>query len=174
MDDFLTKPIHPAALTAAISRWVTPSVWASREASRAVQERVAPQVVFDHGGLLERLGYDERLVQELIEVFFREVPGQLESIEAAARDGDIERVQKLAHKLKGAAGSFGAPTLQAVAIEIGMVALGQGARPYSELVEQAGAELERLRQAVATVDLTRAFNSDNPVDMATESLREPG
>jgi signal transduction histidine kinase/CheY-like chemotaxis protein/ligand-binding sensor domain-containing protein/HPt (histidine-containing phosphotransfer) domain-containing protein len=172
MDDFLTKPIHPAALAAAISRWVTPSVWASREASRAVQVRQTPEVVFDHGGLLERLGHDQELVQELIEVFFAEVPRQLDSIEAAARDGDIEIVQKLAHKLKGAAGSFGAPALQAVVIEIGRVARGQSPNTYSELVEQARSDLERLRQAVASVDLTREDSGGNlGVEATADSLR---
>jgi signal transduction histidine kinase/ligand-binding sensor domain-containing protein/DNA-binding NarL/FixJ family response regulator len=174
MDDFLTKPIHPAALTAAISRWITPSVWASREARRAVQERKAPQVVFDHGGLLERLGYDQGLVRDLIEVFFGEVPGQLAAIEAAAGDGNIERVQQLAHKLKGAAGSFGAPILQAVAIEIGKTAKGQSSRPYSDLVEQARTELEKLRQAVAAADLSSGPGAEGQeVDSAaTDNLQQ--
>ena len=62
--------------------------------------------VFDRSVVFSALASDPNL-RELVELFAREMPQRIEQLWAAYQAGDHKTLQKLAHKLKGAAGSHG-------------------------------------------------------------------
>ena len=56
---------------------------------------------------LERLGGDERLFHEIIEIFLREAPKQVASMREALARGDKDATERIAHTLKGELGYLG-------------------------------------------------------------------
>ena len=59
------------------------------------------------GETLERLGGDEKLFHEVIEIFLDDVPKHLASLRRAIAAGDAEAVEGAAHTLKGELGYLG-------------------------------------------------------------------
>jgi two-component system, sensor histidine kinase and response regulator len=64
---------------------------------------------FSESAALESTGGDRELARELISVFLSEVPGWMRELEGAVQRGDAGEVQRLAHTIKGAVDSCGAP-----------------------------------------------------------------
>jgi HPt (histidine-containing phosphotransfer) domain-containing protein len=73
---------------------------------------------FDGAGLLERLGGDETIFVEVVKVFLEDAPGQIDAMGAAGRAGDTMTLRRLAHTLKGAAGTICATALQEAALAL--------------------------------------------------------
>jgi signal transduction histidine kinase/CheY-like chemotaxis protein/HPt (histidine-containing phosphotransfer) domain-containing protein len=148
MDDFVIKPIQPGELAKAMARWITPA-----RTTRPVQPREDKQetpLIFDRDEVLERLGGDEELLQEIAGVFLNDVPVQITSIEQAIAKGDSHQVEHQAHTLKGASGSFGAHTLQAAALAIEKAAANEETAQLPEILQTIKHEFEKVRQVVAT------------------------
>jgi len=51
--------------------------------------------------VLDRLGGDEELLQELCQIFLKESPRLMEKLRQGMANGDAEAVQRAAHSLKG-------------------------------------------------------------------------
>lgn len=71
---------------------------------------------FDRAALLERLGGDETILTEIVRVFLEDAPGQFQAMQEAAASGDAVVLRRLAHTMKGAAGTVGAARLQQAAL----------------------------------------------------------
>jgi HPt (histidine-containing phosphotransfer) domain-containing protein len=85
---------------------------------------------------------------ELIDVFLKDSPEQIEHMRAGIAAGDIEVVRRAAHSLKSNSASFGANRLTAASRELEMAAKGgtlEGAAPLLAAVE---AEYTRLGPAL--------------------------
>ena len=57
---------------------------------------------------LERLGGDEELFREIIEIFLQEAPKQVASMREALARGDKDATERIAHTLKGELGYLAA------------------------------------------------------------------
>jgi PAS domain S-box-containing protein len=124
MDDYVAKPIRSDDLAAAIARWTIANDAAAGDAdpvSAAVQEAApapgrATGVTVDRGALLELLGGDAMILNEIVKVFLEDAPRQIEAMEAAGGAGDATTLRRLAHTMKGSAGTVGATSLQESAL----------------------------------------------------------
>ena len=118
MDDYVSKPIEPQALADSIERQL--SGWAQQATEPASTEETTSieEEVFDRSVLLGRLGGDEELFDEVISVFMKDAPVQLEQLRQALNDNDAERVRRQAHRIKGASANIGAQALSDLAFEI--------------------------------------------------------
>ncbi len=58
------------------------------------------------------------LIQELVGLFKRETPPQIEAIRAAITAGDAERLRKAAHSLKGSSANLGVRLVSALGAEL--------------------------------------------------------
>lgn len=72
----------------------------------------------EHEPLVSQLLAAESDLRDLVEDFVGELPGRIEELRAAHRRLDWEQLRMLAHRLKGAAGSYGYPSLSALAAEM--------------------------------------------------------
>jgi two-component system sensor histidine kinase/response regulator len=77
--------------------------------------RFSEQLVsLDHAMVLERLGGDEELLQEVAQLFLEEYPTLMSEMCSAAQGGDAHRLERAAHSLKGSIANFGVePAVQA-------------------------------------------------------------
>src|SRR5262249_38042392 len=98
MDGYLSKPVDPQLLFAAVER---PNTTAA-----AVVAGVP--AVFDMEALLGRVGGDRELVIEGIRPVLGDYPAPRRRIALAMETGDASAVRVAAHALKGSAGSLGA------------------------------------------------------------------
>jgi CheY-like chemotaxis protein/HPt (histidine-containing phosphotransfer) domain-containing protein len=123
MDDYISKPIMPAALVEILRKWL-PSV--PRESAGMGEESgelspvsSAPAAcTLNIPGLLGRLMGDELLATAVMDGFAFDMPGHIRSLARLVESGSMEEVADLAHRIRGAAATVGGEAVQAVANEI--------------------------------------------------------
>ncbi len=156
MDAYVPKPIRPEELWRAIGEVVPRAV---AEAARpfgaeagneseggATPPTNPPAEAMDRAEALERAGGDEELLQELAELFLAESPKWLAQVRDAIAGGDAPGLQRAAHTLKGAVGTFGARAAFRAALQletIGRAGAVTGAAEAYGALEEAIVQLER-------------------------------
>ena len=118
MDDYLTKPIDPPRLFAAVEQ---PS---DSAAAAAAAVATATPPAFDESALLARLFGDAELMATVLTVFLEDCPARLAVIHNAVTTKDSAALRAATHALAGAAGNLSATGLFVAA----------------KALEQAGAE----------------------------------
>jgi len=147
MDDYLTKPIKPEDLSAALDRIFGDSRAATIpvESARSVQ---APEAGFDLTAALNYVGGDRELLDELLGIFAEDAPVRMEAIRRAIAGGDTPELMREAHTLKGALKVIGATT--AAGLAEGLEALGRagGTNGADKLGAALEREMDRLLQSL--------------------------
>jgi CheY-like chemotaxis protein len=105
-DDFLSKPLRSSELLAAAARW------ARQEDNRQPMRSVPPPPLPSKAPEA-----DEELVA-LVREFLTEMEGELSEMRKALTTSDRARVATLAHRLMGAAGSYGFPEITRQAADV--------------------------------------------------------
>ena len=148
MDDFVSKPIQPKDINEAIQRYMERG--ASMEKNSVLPPNPSTgEPVFNRKELLDRLDGDEELLREIIEVFLKDIPLQMEKLKAALPNGEAAVVQRQAHTMKGAAANINAELMRQGAWEVEMAAKEenwQKARALVEALEKQFEELQTLLQ----------------------------
>ena len=138
MDDYLTKPIKPEDLSAALDRLFGDSRAATIPVASA-RSVSAPEAGFDLTAALHYVGGDRELLDELLGIFAEDAPVRMEAIQRAIAGGDTPELMREAHTLKGALKVIGATT--AAGLAEGLEALGRAGDPNG--AHKLGAALER-------------------------------
>jgi PAS domain S-box-containing protein len=144
MDDYISKPITPQALAAALDRWRD----SDRGSPAAVQapvvgaDEAVEAPVFDREALSAMLMSDEHLIREIVGCFLEDTPKQIRALKECASQGDAPGARSQAHAIKGAAATVGGLALSAVAAEIELA--GKGSR-----LEEIMARLPELERQFA-------------------------
>ncbi|WP_052007308.1 CHASE domain-containing protein [Burkholderia paludis] len=113
MDGYVSKPVSVEALVREIDR-----VTASLPDTAPTLDAAPRPALFDRRIALSQLGNDAALLQELARMLVDGAAAQLDEIDAAARLGDLPKLARLAHKLKGDAGTFASAELTALALHL--------------------------------------------------------
>jgi HPt (histidine-containing phosphotransfer) domain-containing protein len=102
--------------------------------------------------LTDRLGGDEHLVRELIDIFLAEYPALLRAVHASAARGDGADLRRTAHALRGSITNFidDGPTATALALE--------RAGEYSRLEDAARLLGQLEREVEALVAAMRTYH----------------
>jgi HPt (histidine-containing phosphotransfer) domain-containing protein len=98
--------------------------------------------------VLAGLNGDERLLQELWEVFLEDAPRQLQLLKVALDSKDQEHLERLALGLKAAAGKIGAETLQNEAFSMELVARKGSLTTARDLYNSLASEMEQVLTAL--------------------------
>jgi signal transduction histidine kinase/DNA-binding response OmpR family regulator len=170
MDDYISKPISPAAIADALERWLVNladepvdaesslKLQPQRETPEAptipnpLQRTSAPpaeaSVVFDRMAFLERMMGDEDLAKTVLEGFLEDIPKQITALKEQVEKGDAEMAGAQAHKIKGAAANVGGVALSGVAMEMEKAGKGKNLDKLKMLLPKLEKEFDRLRQAM--------------------------
>jgi signal transduction histidine kinase/CheY-like chemotaxis protein/HPt (histidine-containing phosphotransfer) domain-containing protein len=104
MDGYLAKPIDPAALFAAVEQ-------STAAGPMRTGARTAAATPLDATELRHRLGGDEAVFNEVIQLFLEDCPRRLSEISAAVDAGRTADIRTGAHALQGAASNLSAKNL---------------------------------------------------------------
>ena len=124
----------------------------------APETPAVPKTVFDRSALLERLGDDEKLFDEVVGIFLEDIPVQLKALKDALDNNDAETVWKKAHRIKGASANIGAQTVSDVALKI------ERAGQQGDLESSVGL-IENLKKELHAIETLLSHSEDGPVSM---------
>jgi HPt (histidine-containing phosphotransfer) domain-containing protein len=114
---------------------------------------VAEKPVFDREGLLERLGGDTELLDEVLGIFLDECQEMLANIRAAVTEADGHRVERAAHSMKGALLNISAEAAADRALRLEQVGSAGELELCPEMLAELEEQLERLRDVLLTKEL---------------------
>ena len=107
--------------------------------------RFSEQLVsLDHAVVLERLGGDEELLQEVAQLFLEEYPSLMSEMREAARSGDAHRLERAAHSLKGSIANFGAESAVQAALTVERIGRSGDLAGAVDAFEQLDALMRQL------------------------------
>jgi two-component system, sensor histidine kinase and response regulator len=135
MDDYIAKPVSPAALGALLERWLP------------VVEQVTtiPAPAADSERALDP---ERSRSPRVVEMFLKLAPAQVETLLEAITVGDLKRVSECAHKLRGSSLGIGAPRLARLCEELEAHPMISGlAREIASALDEVRRELISVRAA---------------------------
>jgi PAS domain S-box-containing protein len=140
MDDYLSKPIDPKALAAALARWL-PNDDQPTLTSNAVSP-ASEKTVVDMARLKDMFGDDTEIIHELLSVFLSTTRPLLDKLKIAIEHAEMAEVKAIGHQITGSAGNLGIKPLQALgrAAEQAAAAndVGQAAMVHASMLEAIG------------------------------------
>ena len=105
MDGYVSKPLRPDELFAAIETVLAPPAWQDPAGRWTAAERPAPPPL-DAGTLLAGFGGNRKLLSEVIDLYLADTPRILDEARRALARRDAAALASSAHALKGSMGLF--------------------------------------------------------------------
>lgn len=102
--------------------------------------------VFDKKDLLDNFDGDEDLLDEIIGVFIRDVPVQIDRLEKAYSENDFVTLALQAHKMKGAAANMRALSMQALFTHLETAAKNDDTAGVNQLMGKVGREFDTFKK----------------------------
>jgi two-component system sensor histidine kinase/response regulator len=150
MDGYVSKPISSkevAEAIASIQRLQGESTSVISLEAKQADAMLPPapsRIVWNMGETLERLGGDEKLFHEVIEIFLDDVPKHMAGLRRAIAAGDAEAVEGAAHTLKGELGYLGVSEVSRKARELEEFGRNSDLRFAADLYATLESELSEL------------------------------
>ena len=171
MNDHIAKPIEWDTLTRALVRWIPKQEGAGTETGVVMESpsNEDEQLPADLPGInlelgLRRTGGSSKLLRKLMLQFYKDHGQDVQSIRQALDAGELEEAHRIAHTVKGVAGTIGAEKLHQTAADVdALLKSGSGAE-ITPLLEQMEGTLQEVMQGLEricaeTVDKTQQQNS---------------
>jgi HPt (histidine-containing phosphotransfer) domain-containing protein len=145
MDGYVSKPIRPAALFAAIDELVSKGAPPAELAG----EPLNGSEVLDEAGLLTLLDGDRRVLRELAALFLTDSPMQLQEMKSALEARSRGPLGRAAHTLKGSAASLGGARTAEAALRLEELAQDGDFAEAHAAYSLLGEEVAMLQQALS-------------------------
>lgn len=147
IDDYIFKPYDVRTLTRIIGLYTGGEEQAGSETGEPAGLQATP--ILDIATSLEDFADDVESYQELLSDFVGALPGRLERMLQAQRDGDMERLGRECHSLKGIAAGLGAMRLSRLAGQVStalrsgqQVDTGERLRQIEQRIKELQAEAQ--------------------------------
>ena len=121
MDEYVSKPVQVKELRDAISI----ALGSNRQSGSIRPEQLEEKVVrppdpnlWNPSVTLEKLGGDESLLHDVVDIFLAETPKKIAALRLAIQQNDADTVEKTAHSLKGELGYLGLLKISQMAREL--------------------------------------------------------
>ena len=144
MDDYVSKPVRPHELFAAIEQQICRSPRTEPSGNGNAAPGHSEHDLLDWEAALLRLNGDEDLLRDLAEVFLEEYPKCLAAIHEGLAAQEWPNVRRAAHTLKGSLGHFMAKSSGAAALQVEQLAAGDDRDALPSAIQTLEAELERI------------------------------
>jgi PAS domain S-box-containing protein len=146
MDDYISKPVRPEAMSAIIERWTGTSTEPAASRDPIEPAAVDPGVISNLRALQSRA--EPNLLAELIDSFLDDSVQRINSMRGAAAAGDADSLARTVHALKGGCGAVGAIRMTALCDLLedrGREGSFEGAAVLITAIEE---EFDRVRRAL--------------------------
>ena len=150
MDDYVAKPVRPEALFAAIERVLGPADADEvagditlLELDPADRRRIA---CLDDARAM--FAGEDGVVEQLVEVFLRDLPRTVADLHKGAADMDFARLRELGHMIKGSVGVFSAQRAVDAARRLEELAAAGDPRALTSQAGLAAREIELLGEVL--------------------------
>ncbi len=121
MNDYLAKPFSLTNLNLKILKWLTASKSDNTEmASDQVPGELTNHElkVFDFDSLNQRLGGDTMLINQIVNLFIKDIPGKIDLLKDSLTKQDFPTASFYSHTIKGSGLNIGAARMSLVADQI--------------------------------------------------------
>ena len=156
MDDYVPKPVQPAALAAALAHIAESGASLAVE-NTPVSNADSPQPAFDLSKVLSNLGDDRELLDQLAALYLEDEAAMRARLTEAEADNDLAAMHTATHAIKGAVANFSADTAIRAANQVEALCRAGNLDALPEALERLHASLDAFAEALrALKDGTRA------------------
>jgi len=150
MDDYVAKPLEPEKVFSAIHRWTqsAPRIRSGDTKPLGLQAQDDVPLV-DVQNALPRFNGDFSMLVELLQLFSKQLPEDIQKINHAVEIGEAKELWHLAHNLKGAAATFSVTRVTLLALEIETLAREGRTKEAAHAIQEIGEESIKLKEYVA-------------------------
>jgi PAS domain S-box-containing protein len=151
MDDYVSKPIQPEELQAALQRVAGPREGASGDAKASDSEQIPERIderVFNVERAAHRAGDCRELLLDIVSVFVDTCPELMTAIRRSLACGDVESLATAAQSLKSAAGSIAADDVTDSALALEQAAKKGDTIGALRIAERLEDKVGRLRRVL--------------------------
>jgi PAS domain S-box-containing protein len=163
MNDYITKPVDPAALAEALERWLPkegkdkyskteedehPITNTQHPTNESLDVGHSKLPVFDKAGMLDRMMGDDDLARMVIETFLDDAPKQIEALRGFLSAGDVSGTERQAHTIKGAAANIGGEVLRALAFKMEKTARAGNLDEVRDCLPEMITQFELLKEEI--------------------------
>jgi len=176
MDDYLSKPVSMADLSAVISRWSKENLELQQEAIALAASGSQPPVTNQEspvdGDRLDLIARgDEEFKLELLQIFVSDAETDLGELQTALLALDAGAIVSLAHRLKGGAATIAVKFIPEVAAQLEAQGKENQLQGAADLIAQIEQSLSRVKayiqqlsqEAIALAPPARCTNTQAPV-----------
>lgn len=117
---------------------------------RTYKEEEKKMTILDRDALLDRLGGDEEIFDEIMETYLEDIPTRLRDLRKAVDGNDVARMQHEAHAIKGASANVGAIDLQKIAAQLEGACRNGDSSQAPEMRDAIEDAFEQLRQLLTS------------------------
>jgi len=160
MDDYISKPINKDELYQVISKHLNLNHKQNSDSVDIEYDLIEKHNQmrgdsFDITNIAEKLGNDEELIQEVIDIFLEDYPEDITMLKQAIDIKDAKAVTEIAHGLKGELGNIGANIGYSIAVQLEKI--GKNSDVLDEdsakkLLNQLENELNKIRNYFSKKD----------------------
>jgi HPt (histidine-containing phosphotransfer) domain-containing protein len=148
MDAYISKPVTSQGIAETIAE-----VFHVEAQAQAQVISVSPPLpdappIWDRSKALERVDGDETLLRELVQIFLKESPKQLASLEQAIETANLEEIERIAHTLKGELGYLGLPDAAQKAKDLEHLGHDRTLQPAADLFQTFEAGVSAVAAAM--------------------------
>ncbi len=163
MNDYVSKPVEPDEMRQVVYRWTIGGNEAG-EPARALGNEKPAAIALDLDAALRRASGNMALLIKMMQRFQADAPNFSVNFDEAQAEHDLEAGTRIAHSLKGSAGTIGLLELQSAA---GRLEAAVRDEEGSVAVREAyGVTLQALEQALQLIDQV-INNPANPAEPST-------
>jgi CheY-like chemotaxis protein/HPt (histidine-containing phosphotransfer) domain-containing protein len=156
MNDFVSKPVVPAVLRAALERWLPAGrvgiPVAATEAGTLPGNGNEP-MVFDQAGMMQRLMGDKRLAGKVIVAFLGDARSQIQKLKDQLASGDANASGRIAHSIKSASANVGGEGVRQVAAAMERAADAGDLDSVKDAMPELEARLLELEAAIGRASM---------------------
>jgi CheY-like chemotaxis protein len=158
MNDYIAKPVSMDELEIILFRYskkadgaaTVPKIDYNNRATtiRNINIVINTTDILDPEKAISAAAYDINLMQDLIEIFTKDIPLQIEAVIKSVDKKDFETVVRLCHKLRGSIGTIGGISLAALAHQTENAAQNQDIERCREKANTLQDEFAKLQNAL--------------------------
>ena len=188
MNDYISKPIDTVQLNKLLIKWIKPIILTPInknsellgliDKSKSDKEKIDKEFVefpeslygIDLKSALSRLGGNKQLLKELLYDFYKKYASITEEMNSEIQKGNIDRVEIMAHSIKGIAGNISANDLYETAGELEKAIREKNKEQYQSLLTNFDKELQLVLEALKIFEVKAIEEVNVDIDVQKSKL----